>query len=85
VIGRSRSRAWLLAILTVAATIAVGGIPGSTRLGQRPRQSSGAPALSGPSTARGSTISQSYDRAGDPALIANANVPGDKSRPQWRP
>jgi hypothetical protein len=62
--------------------IAVGGVaaardPASGRSGvpARPR-SAGTPP-------QGVDIQQSYDRAGDPALIANANVSGDKTRPRW--
>jgi hypothetical protein len=62
--------------------IAVGGIAGARDWASGGSGAPARPRSVGPSR-RGVDIQQSYDRAGDPALIANANVPGDKSRPQW--
>ena len=62
--------------------IGVGGVAttsgwcgGASRALPRPR--------SARTVLQGVDIQQSYDRAGNPALIANANVSGDRSRPQW--
>jgi len=69
-------------VLALAVMIVVGGVAaardwasGRTRVPPRP-PSTGLPQP-------GVDIQQSYDPAGDPALIANANVSGDESRPQW--
>ena len=82
VIGRSRSRAWLLTAVAITAMVVVGGAAAARewtggRGGVHARRRFAGPPRPGVD------IQQSYDRTGDPALIANVNVPGDTSRPQW--
>jgi hypothetical protein len=79
------SRTWFVAIAAAAAIFSVGGVAAA---GRAPRRSTGGSGvLRHIRQARGSQdrvdIQQSYDRSGDPALIANANISGDKARPQW--
>jgi hypothetical protein len=75
--SRFRVAAGMLAIVAAAAVVSAGVVSAAdARRGSPDRRASDP-------IASGVAIQQSYDSAGDPSLIANAEVAGDKARPTW--